>query len=624
MGMGRGTFSLLLVFCLFLLPQKGFSGASGLESEEDSDGLSNLEVDLSYLEKSLQSAEQEVSKNLEFPCDLSKESIPRQKEDFKKSRNHLSTTNSILTSLDQIPADRDLEKAKRLSARAQEIYKKALKRFETSQSCLFRAELHATVKDVLKEEKNKRLGEQLEGVADCLEKFPEDARLLKTAFSTFFDSIFDFFSTKKELKQEDCELLKNTYSVWASAYEQENEKSVGANEIPVYNVNNHNGSYYYWAEEQRKGRVPPEGLTIFHADTHTDMGHVHSHYWDHWSGKLLDLNETQKLLMSGKSVKEALLKKVNQEVSNPSEREYLQRRIQSDSEENLKSILEQNVRKTVHHIAQPLAAAQFTDTSNGKFLMCMPPWSKELPRSKEKETDLSNPIVMDFVETTKGEVGFEMDCKDRPKGNWNLFCRRKRDADDKILGKSEFQVFDCNEEKRTKIGTDSKGDPIYSTETSPGMGHSFTSYLKPEDREKGYLLDIDLDVFVSEGKGTFVEPISWERTTQHEKQKGAHGSHEVNTESDPSIAVTTKELDLIQKRMDYFFQNLKESKEAGFIPKVITLADSTALKRQLAPKKLGEDYNINGIQAYTPDCLVFLINYLTKKRLKEIFPNAAI
>lgn len=354
------------------------------------------------------------------------------------------------------------------------------------------------------------------------------------------------------------------------------------------------------------------------------MGHVHSHYWDHWSGKLLSLKETQKLLMSGKSVKEALVQRVNEEVKNPSERDYLLSRIRSDSEENLKAALELNVRKTVHHIAQPLAAAQYTDTSNGRFLMCMPPWSKELPRSKEKETDPSKPIVMDFVETAKGEVGFEMDCKDRPNGKWNLFCRTKRDPEDKILGKSEFHVFDCNEESRKRIGKDSKGDPLYATETNPGLGHSFTSYLNPEDKQKGYLLDIDLDVFVSEGKGTFVEPISWERTTEHEKKKGKHGSHDMNTESDPSIAVTTKELDLNEKRMDYFFQNLKESKEAGFLPKVITLADSTALKRQLAPKKFGEDYNMDGLQAYTPDCLVFLINYMTKKRLKEIFPNAAI
>lgn len=93
-------------------------------------------------------------------------------------------------------------------------------------------------------------------MAECLEKIPDEAASLKSTFSSFFDSVFEFFSSKKELRQEDCELLKNTYSVWASAYEKENEKSVGAGEIPVYNVNNHNGSYYYWAEEQRKGRAP--------------------------------------------------------------------------------------------------------------------------------------------------------------------------------------------------------------------------------------------------------------------------------------------------------------------------------------------------------------------------------
>lgn len=51
--------------------------------------------------------------------------------------------------LDQIPADRDLARANALKSRAEAMYKKSVGQFEKNQSCLFRKELHATVKNIL-------------------------------------------------------------------------------------------------------------------------------------------------------------------------------------------------------------------------------------------------------------------------------------------------------------------------------------------------------------------------------------------------------------------------------------------------------------------------------------------
>jgi hypothetical protein len=276
----------------------------------------------------------------------------------------------------------------------------------------------------------------------------------------------------------------------------------------------------------------------------------------------------------------------------------------------------------VHHIAQPLAAAQYAGSSNGKFVMCMPPWSKELPRSApvagEGSQARMQPFVAEFARNG-GSAGFEFDCSKIPPGPWNFTCQsggKKRE----VLSTSEFQVLDCNQEERTQIGTASSGEPIYSYKQKSG-GFPYKSFFTEQDKKDGFLLDIDLDVFVSEGNGSLVMPISFERTKRHQKSFGPHNGHGMNSETDIYVQVSTKELGLIHQRMDKFFADLAEARRDGYLPKVVTIADSSALVRAIKPRKQGEDSNTTGIQAYTPECLVFLVNYMTRKRLKEIYPE---
>lgn len=56
----RITF-LFIFLSIYSYSLDGYGGALGLESEDESEGLSNTEVDLSYLESSLQPIEKELS-----------------------------------------------------------------------------------------------------------------------------------------------------------------------------------------------------------------------------------------------------------------------------------------------------------------------------------------------------------------------------------------------------------------------------------------------------------------------------------------------------------------------------------------------------------------------------------
>ena len=80
------------------------------------------------------------------------------------------------------------------------------------------------------------------------------------------------------------------------------------------------------------------------------------------------------------------------------------------------------------------------------------------------------------------------------------------------------------------------------------------------------------------------------------------------------MQVLATELNLVDKRIDYLFENLKEAKEKGYLPKVVTIADSTLLARAA---ESSVDSNNGG--NFTPACLSFLLNYKVRQKLNDLY-----
>ncbi len=567
-----------------------------------------------------------------IPCLEDPKVIEAHKDRMENAKHTLKYLKSQQEQLVSETAVKDQKDFLEIKQQLQGVYDKYFGSARDSEFCVFKLDLAVATRDLAKDAKNQALLRGLEKVTQCLStSSPLRNSRIKGTFAGFFEDLFDHYWKKPNLTDEDCAVLRNAYSVWSSFYDGENRANLSASskKIPVYNVNDHNASYYYWAKEQQKGNVPAEGLTVFHADTHTDMGDVHTHTHGHWSSHVLDFKEThQALLKSEGELSRFLVEKINASaVLTAPERQSLVARIAAQPELQIRAELEMQIRKSVHHIAQPLAASQATGVSSGDFIMCMPPWSKELPRTQYvKQADgTSKPaaLAFNFIERgTKGseELGFEMAAKDAPQGDWNIptFTPDELQAGTvKVLAPSRFQIVDCNNEERVETFKNSSGEQMFEVRQKSTPPAPLADYFPAQDKKKGYLLDIDLDVFVSEGHGGLVEPISWERSKSHDREYGPHGSHAQNTESDPNIAVTTKEFGLIRDRMDLFFKRMTESKKAGMVPKVITIADSSAVARAIRTGQEGEA--VAGIKAFTPTCMAFVVNYMVRKRLQETF-----
>ncbi|MGK5086778.1 hypothetical protein WDW86_04415 [Bdellovibrionota bacterium FG-2] len=563
-----------------------------------------------------------------LPCSDDPLDIQAHKDRMINAKYVLKSLKTWQEKLVSETAVKDQREFLEIKKELQGVYDKYFGSARDSEFCIFRQDLAKATRNLAKDAKNQALLRGLEKVSQCLStSSPLQNSKMKGTFSGFFEDLFDHFWKKPNLTDEDCAVLRNAYSVWSSFYDGENRSQLTAatKKIPVYNVNDHNASYYYWAKEQQKGNVPLEGLTIFHADTHTDMGEVHTHTHGHWSSHALDFKGTHEaLLKPAGEMSRFLVQKVNaSSVLTAPEKQSLVARIAAQPEAEIRQELEMQIRKTVHHIAQPLAASQATGVSSGDFIMCMPPWSKELPRTQYvKQADGTSkpaPLALNFVER-RGELGFEMSVTDVPAGYWNIEAFMPSDVqvgNVKVLAPSRFQIVDCNNEERVETFKNSQGEQMFEVRQKSTPPAPLADYFPAQDKKNGYLLDIDLDVFVSEGRGGLVEPISWERTKGHEIEYGLHGTHEQNTESDPNVAVTTKEFGLIRDRIDSFFKRMADSKKAGMVPKVITIADSSAVARAIRTGQEGEA--VDGIKAFTPTCMAFVVNYMVRKRLQETF-----
>ncbi len=571
-------------------------------------------------------------------CDFKVESVSAKEKLLNQIDAELSY-NSDVYGYATAQSSENTSTLKDVLQRSQQANRDLLKYAQNAELCIFKTKLDADIHKIGNEPQYKKFQENLRKASDCLATgFGRDNHKTKKGILGIFEDIFDFFWNKKDkLTDQDCEILKSTYSVWSSYYDDENQKlreDQTAGKIPLYNVNDHNSAFYYWSLEQNKGRVPKKGLTIFHADTHTDMMHVHDHTENHWSSDVLSLRDIQKVTnQNDESFKAAFIQKVNSNKSlDPQIKIERINRINDTSVAQLREELDQVVRKSVNHIAQPLAAAQLTGVNNGRFIMCMPPWSDELPR-----TTKNNPIEARF-QKTYGSYSFVVNRKTYEKLkayndgiNVNFGIQEYEKTEpafaqdpDAVSKNSQFHVIDCNNEERKVINPSSpENEKKYTTQQREKPLPKITDFFSTEEEKNGFLLDIDLDAFVSEGHGGQVEPISYERPHSRGKntEYAEHGSHNNSSETDTKIEVPSVEYDLIKSRIDSFFNRLGDLKAAGVSPKMITISDSTALKRAMRSQKTGEA--VGSWEAYTPDCLVFLVNFMTRKKLQEIYPEVS-
>ncbi len=198
--------------------------------------------------------------------------------------------------------------------RLTEAKNRAFDNLRAARLCLFRAEIRNEIVSIGNSE-NAEWMQGLHQVGNCLGIQPASSIL--NDFGGFFRDLFNSFMNKSSLSNNDCQVLQRAYEVWSSMYDDLNNSQEKTSEIPLYNVNAHNASFYHWANEQRRGRIPPGGLTILHADTHTDMGHVHRHI-NHWSQSVMNLETAQQVtMMKDSEIQGYMIERVRQATTIP-------------------------------------------------------------------------------------------------------------------------------------------------------------------------------------------------------------------------------------------------------------------------------------------------------------------
>ncbi|MBC87102.1 MAG: hypothetical protein CL677_07960 [Bdellovibrionaceae bacterium] len=479
----------------------------------------------------------------------------------------------------------------------------------TASLSTFSKEIENEIRDILIDRnENKKDLWMLRTAAKCLDS-DNNVNYINGFLSDLFEHIFEKYSTLDQLTQDDCTVLKKAYSLWASNYEFHNrkmEEKQNQPDIPLYNVNAHNDSFAFWVKEMKSGNIAKEGIPLIHADTHTDMGHVHNHImgstW-HSGLNFKELGEALKVTddQQFKLHIQQLIQSNN--LYGSAIKQEMSELISSLSSQELRHQLEDSARRRVHKISQPVTGAAAIGITN-KVVMCLPPWS---PRLKINTKD--QPITDAKVNLHRNQIGFCTRDRQvaRHRGSPIRYCLE----DERVLAEVGIGVMECNDEAKEESGFISNRTPSAMKDIP-----RFVDFLEGSPPEQGFILDIDLDVFASNGVGTgdYVEPISYARSGEHLKQFGEHEPHDQSNETDPQVQVLATELNLVDKRIDYLFENLKEAKEKGYLPKVVTIADSTLLARAA---ESSVDSNNGG--NFTPACLSFLLNYKVRQKLNDLY-----
>ncbi|MAZ47458.1 MAG: hypothetical protein CME65_02780 [Halobacteriovoraceae bacterium] len=477
--------------------------------------------------------------------------------------------------------------------------------------CLFNDQLKDQISNQVGS--NRELLQRLSGISTCfepnVETQPENLRELA---SHVFQSIFNFFSGKEELTEQDCEVLKQTYSVWSTFYENDNEKRSSDEAIPFYNVNSHNSAYFYWMRERQNGNIPPGGLSLVHLDTHTDLQHVHG-FGGGTELSRIALPDITNLLyeLNQNGVSGVTAQLNNLTYLDPATKQAYLEYVSGHDAESLRTTFEVSVRNSVHRIAQPLMGAALSDVSRD-FIFVKPPWSQSVETSELIE-GRAYKQELTLLSDKNGDISFhtpnEGDQLGLRKHNvvdgLSGFAQRAENQHPALLnlGSVSLSITDANTEAQVAVPNGNSITIQEDRELEPLSTHLTT---------ERFILDIDLDGFVSQGQvdrrgnENIQTPESFERTIE---------DHSQSNETDENIFVSAVELDLIDSRIDSFIQRLEEAKTQGHLPAVITISDSTVLQRAAEGQR--EDSMSGG--NFTPSCLAFLLNYRVRQRLNEVY-----
>jgi hypothetical protein len=570
------------------------------------------------------------------------------KEDAQKWLAEVDKRKLKLQTLGGLNSNEQVQKYQKTSAKLAQYADFFYNKAKNARSRIFKFELDKTIKALIKSGNidNASDLEELKLIQSCLIGPQNPLDRIKKSFSDVFEKIFTKFWNKNSLNNEDCEVLEKTFSVWSSFYDDENGLKKNEAEpydqtaIPVYNVNNHNASFYAWATEQRKGRIPPEGATLVHVDSHTDMGHIHSHLSSkHWI-KSVSVKEIQSALNKSNSDTEFILK-LQAAVKSEFEKKHITQEIANDiatrisysDPSQLRRELEKTIELNVYHIAQPVTAAASSNVMNNRMFQVTPYFTNEFPRESHELCLIRNKDIEEFFLSNKSALlrNNKYEFKkgrlyDKAKNQYYNISSGDCSNKAKVTKDVQMSVYNTYVEDNDFIGNDSKGNPLFENSSVDLPEKSYYEGFSNNDR--GYILDLDLDSFATNGldhtnvksEEPSVMPISPFRSNpeqvqdKHEVEYGKHGVH-----PNPASEVLSDEFSVVKKRMDLFFRQVQDAKDKGYVPSVITICDSTGIERAALARDRAEAIATDGV--YTPKCLAFLFNYYAKKKLKGIFGN---
>lgn len=576
-------------------------------------------------------------------ADLNNESAP-SRSDLRSKINKLQANINIAIVNAAESAER--QSTIRVGQQKLEELQQTIRRLSV---CTFQNEIRDEMAAIgTKFSKNKKYLKKLDKIASCFDPTRDGTGVDKNSsfIKSTFDSIFKNFwekSKTKNLTTQDCNVLRKTYSVWSSFYDDLNEKDENVAQeasVPLYNVNPHNSSYYYWMQEKRKGTIPEQGLALLHVDTHTDLGHIHAHSVGSGADALPFTSYSRVLSLASEENRSGLIEYVNQVMQNSTysqdNKDALVQFVTTKPFSEIVNVINQSTRMNVHQIAQPLVAAAATGVTQSTT-MVLPPWSTRLSEStKFDDNGRVVPVNISINETIINEKeGRTLD----PRVNLATL-----DPTNTLgIDQGEFSPIETYDPETqsdwtrpTGVTFDLAVAPLSREERSNIPGETnfnitateelrdFADYLPASAQTDGFILDIDLDAFVSNGvTDSVVEPISFGRTQELDKEEAEnskHGSHEAFNELDSNTEVLSTEMNAIKQRMDSFFDRLERAKARGVKPKVITIADSTTLLRAMEGQ---EDDSMAGGN-FTPSCMAFLLNYMVRQKLEGLYNVDAV
>ena len=232
----------------------------------------------------------------------------------------------------------------------------------------------------------------------------------------------------------------------------------------------------------------------------------------------------------------------------------------STSVDNIVDTFFEASRRSIHHIAQPITGAVAAGVTSD-VLLVLPPWSTRIQRTDQELAQRLCSVRVDLahrIDSTEGRI--IQNTSTNPAFNRGNSPIYEPGNGDQRVRSYRLQVTNLTNETKN-----------YHNEWYGLRG--FEDYLPSSARNTGFILDIDLDAFVSNGKrdNSIVEPLSYGRRDST--------NHVFTTEGDLRSGIALDEMVRIKERINIFFRRLQDAKDAGMCPRIITIADSTELTR---------------------------------------------